>query len=40
MLDSLWLIHPDETMCDAFRTRFADLPNVRVLQKCYEFEGP
>ena len=33
MLESLWLVHPDEEMCAAFRERFAGLPNVRV-QRC------
>jgi hypothetical protein len=28
----LWLIHPNAEMCDAFRERFAELPNVRVIQ--------
>ncbi len=26
MLDYLWLVHPDEAMCEAFRQRFAGLP--------------
>ncbi|MBM4070944.1 MAG: phage tail protein [Planctomycetes bacterium] len=36
MIDSLWLVHPDEAMCDAFRERFAGLPNVRVIQGRFE----
>ena len=32
MLDSLWLVHPDEAMCASFRHRFDGLPNVRVVQ--------
>ena len=28
----LWLIHPKEEMCDAFRARFANLPNTQVMQ--------
>lgn len=36
MLKSLWLLHPDEKMCAAFRDRFADLPNVRVIQSRFE----
>ncbi|PQO30928.1 phage tail protein [Bremerella cremea] len=28
----LWLIHPNEKMCQAFRSRFASLPEVRVIQ--------
>jgi O-acetyl-ADP-ribose deacetylase (regulator of RNase III) len=29
---SLWLVHPEPAMCAAFNARFADLPNVRVVQ--------
>ncbi len=36
MLESLWLIHPDEAMCAAFRQRFAGLPNVRVIRGRFE----
>jgi O-acetyl-ADP-ribose deacetylase (regulator of RNase III) len=36
MLESLWLIHPDEAMCAAFQERFAGLPNVRVIQARFE----
>ena len=32
MLKTLWLIHPDEAMCDAFRQRFDGLPGVRVIR--------
>lgn len=32
----VWLIHPEAEMCDAFRTRFADLPNVSVIQSRFE----
>jgi O-acetyl-ADP-ribose deacetylase (regulator of RNase III) len=32
MLDSLWLVHPETAMCDAFAERFAGLPNVRVVK--------
>jgi O-acetyl-ADP-ribose deacetylase (regulator of RNase III) len=28
----LWLIHPDDEMCDAFRHRFHGLPRVTVMQ--------
>jgi O-acetyl-ADP-ribose deacetylase (regulator of RNase III) len=31
----LWLIHPDEQACDAFRRRFAGMPRVRVIQAAY-----
>jgi O-acetyl-ADP-ribose deacetylase (regulator of RNase III) len=36
MLQGLWLVHPDPAMCEAFRQRFAGLPNVRVLQSRFE----
>jgi O-acetyl-ADP-ribose deacetylase (regulator of RNase III) len=36
MLESLWLVHPDDAMCEAFRRRFAGLPNVRVIQGRFE----
>jgi O-acetyl-ADP-ribose deacetylase (regulator of RNase III) len=36
MLDSLWLVHPDEAMCQAFRDRFAGLPGVRVIKGMFE----
>ena len=36
MLEGLWLIHPDDAMCAAFRERFAGLPNVRVIQGRFE----
>ena len=32
MLESVWLVHPEEAMCAAFRDRFAGLPNVRVIR--------
>src|SRR5262249_10372630 len=32
MLHNLWLVHPEDIMCAAFRKRFAGLPNVRVIQ--------
>ena len=32
----LWLIHPELEMCDAFRSRFADLPRVTVIQSRFE----
>ncbi len=32
----LWLIHPDEQMCDAFSVRFDGLPRVKVIQSCFE----
>lgn len=36
MLRDLWLVHPDDAMCDAFRGRFAGLPNVRVIRGRFE----
>jgi O-acetyl-ADP-ribose deacetylase (regulator of RNase III) len=36
MLESLWLVHPEEEMCAAFRQRFAGLPNVRVVKGRFE----
>jgi O-acetyl-ADP-ribose deacetylase (regulator of RNase III) len=36
MLEGLWLVHPDDAMCAAFRQRFAGLPNVRVVQGRFE----
>jgi O-acetyl-ADP-ribose deacetylase (regulator of RNase III) len=36
MLESLWLVHPDEAMCVAFRERFVGLPNVRVIKGRFE----
>src|SRR4051794_22906246 len=40
MLEGLWLVHPDEAMCAAFRQRFAGLPNVRVIRGRFEDLGP
>ena len=36
MLRGLWLVHPEQEMCEAFRTRFANLPNVRIIQGRFE----
>ena len=36
MLQDLWLVHPDATMCAAFSQRFAGLPGVRVIQGRFE----
>jgi hypothetical protein len=36
----LWLIHPNAEMCEAFRERFAWLPNVRVIQSRFEHLEP
>jgi O-acetyl-ADP-ribose deacetylase (regulator of RNase III) len=40
MLKTLWLIHPDEAMCDAFRQRFDGLPGVRVIRARFEDLSP
>ena len=40
MLESVWLVHPDESMCDAFRRRFADLRGVRVVRGRFEALEP
>jgi O-acetyl-ADP-ribose deacetylase (regulator of RNase III) len=40
MLNELWLIHPQEAMCAAFRSRFAELPKVRVIQTRFEVLPP
>ena len=32
----LWLIHPEQEMCDAFRDRFEGLPRVTVMQSRFE----
>ncbi|MBN9120214.1 MAG: macro domain-containing protein [Planctomycetes bacterium] len=36
MLESVWLVHPDGAMCNAFRRRFAGLRGVRVVQGRFE----
>jgi O-acetyl-ADP-ribose deacetylase (regulator of RNase III) len=36
MLRHVWLVHPEAEMCEAFRRRFAGLPNVRVVQARFE----
>src|SRR5437764_9196763 len=36
MLERVWLVHPDEAMCEAFRRRFAGLPRVRVVKGRFE----
>jgi O-acetyl-ADP-ribose deacetylase (regulator of RNase III) len=40
MLETLWLVHPDESMCDAFRERFDGLPCVRVIRARFEDLNP
>jgi hypothetical protein len=36
----LWLVHPREDACAAFRHRFHGLPHVRVLQTRFEALAP
>lgn len=36
MIQDLWLVHPDEAMCIAFRDRFFGLGNARVIQARFE----
>jgi O-acetyl-ADP-ribose deacetylase (regulator of RNase III) len=36
MLKTIWLVHPDRAMCDAFRLRFDGLPGVRVVRAGFE----
>ena len=36
MIRRLWLVHPEEAMCDAFRKRFEGLPNVCVIRGTFE----
>ncbi len=36
MLETVWLVHPEREMADAWRERFAGLPNVRVVQARFE----
>jgi O-acetyl-ADP-ribose deacetylase (regulator of RNase III) len=36
MIERVWLVHPESAMCDAFRSRFDGLPNVRVVQVRFE----
>jgi O-acetyl-ADP-ribose deacetylase (regulator of RNase III) len=40
MLESVWLVHPEEAMCAAFRDRFAGLPGVRVVRGRFEDMEP
>ena len=36
MIDAIWLIHPEQSMCDAFAHRFASLPRVRIVLGRFE----
>ncbi len=40
MLETLWLVHPEEAMCDAFRRRFHGSSGVRVIRGTFEELGP
>jgi O-acetyl-ADP-ribose deacetylase (regulator of RNase III) len=40
MLEELWLVHPAEAMCEAFRDRFAGLPRTRVIRARFEELAP
>ena len=40
MIRNVWLIHPDEAMCAAFRGRFAGLTGARVIRGRFEDLGP
>ncbi len=36
MLEGVWLVHPDDAMCEAFQRRFAGLRGVRVVRGRFE----
>src|SRR5262245_12741058 len=36
MLESIWLVHPDQAMCNAFRRRFAGLRGAAIVQGRFE----
>jgi O-acetyl-ADP-ribose deacetylase (regulator of RNase III) len=36
VIREIWLVHPEDAMCAAFRDRFAGLPGVRVIQEWFE----
>ena len=36
----LWLVHPEDEMCEAFEVHFKGLPNVRVVKSRYEDLDP
>lgn len=36
MIEGLWLVHPEDSMCSAFTERFQGLPNVRVVRGRFE----
>ena len=40
MIEAIWLVHPEQEMCDAFARRFAGLAGVRVIRGRFEDLGP
>lgn len=36
MLREVWLVHPQEAMCEAFSRRFSGLPNIRIVHGRFE----
>ena len=36
MIEGIWLVHPEQSMCDAFAERFRGLPGVRIVQSRFE----
>ena len=40
VLKSIWLVHPEPAMCDAFAHRFAGLPGVRIVRGRFEDVEP
>src|ERR1700761_3324339 len=36
MIEEVWLVHPEQAMCNAFAERFAGLPGVRIVQARFE----
>jgi O-acetyl-ADP-ribose deacetylase (regulator of RNase III) len=36
VIESLWLVHPEREMCDAFTERFSGLPGVRIITGRFE----
>jgi O-acetyl-ADP-ribose deacetylase (regulator of RNase III) len=40
MIEHIWLVHPQQEMCDAFQDRFKGLPNVKIIQDRFENLDP
>jgi O-acetyl-ADP-ribose deacetylase (regulator of RNase III) len=36
VIEGIWLVHPEQAMCDAFAERFRGLPGVRVIRSRFE----